>query len=141
MARWIGIDYGKVRTGIAFTDANACMAFPHETVLTEHLWEALETLAKAEPCAGFVLGMPDAWSNRIAAETDSTQDIRTLQSDLQKKWPHWPVHLVDESFTSREARFSMVQSGMKKKKREVKGAMDRVAAALILQRFLEALPR
>jgi RNase H-fold protein (predicted Holliday junction resolvase) len=33
----------------------------------------------------------------------------------------------------------MVIGGMKKKKREVKGAMDRIAAALILQRFLETL--
>jgi len=83
--------------------------------------------------------MPDAWSSFQAQETDSTQAILALQSDLQKKWPDLPVHLVDESFTSREARFSMVQGGMKKKKREEKGAMDRVAAALILQRFLETL--
>ena len=139
MARWIGIDFGKVRTGLAFTDGNARIAFPHETVQTAHLFKAIESLVKAEPCAGFALGMPDAWSSFQAQETDSTQAIFALQSDLQKKWPDLPVHLVDESFTSREARFSMVQGGMKKKKREEKGAMDRVAAALILQRFLETL--
>ena len=139
MARWIGIDFGKARTGLAFTDKNARIAFPHETVATKVLWESLESLVKAETCAGFVLGMPDAWSIRQAQETDSTQAILTFQSELQKKWSHLPIHLVDESFTSREARFSMVQGGMKKKKREVKGAMDRVAAAIILQRFLETL--
>ena len=84
MARWIGIDFGKARTGLAFTDKNARIAFPHETVATKVLWESLESLVKAETCAGFVLGMPDAWSIRQAQETDSTQAILTFQSELQK---------------------------------------------------------
>ena len=32
MARWIGIDYGGVRTGLAFTDPAGAIAFPHKTV-------------------------------------------------------------------------------------------------------------
>ncbi len=138
MARWIGIDYGLARTGLAITDNQAMMAFPHETVPTSGLWEALESLVLAEPCAGFALGMPDAWELK-SSSTDSTAAIHSFQKQLKKKWPNLAVHIVDESFTSREARQAMVIGGMKKKKREVKGAMDRIAAAQILQRFLETL--
>lgn len=137
MARWIGIDFGEVRTGLAFTDKSACIAFPHKTVATAELMVALDELVHSESCAGFALGLPSALTQIGEQNTDSTSGIIHLKASLQKKWPKLPVHLIDESFSSREARMSMVQGGMKKKKREVKGAMDRVAAAIILQRFLE----
>ena len=47
------------------------------------------------------------------------------------------VTLVDETNTSEEALQSAIRSGMKKSKRSQKGAVDDVAAALILQRFLD----
>jgi putative Holliday junction resolvase len=47
------------------------------------------------------------------------------------------VHLVDETNTSAEAVQASIAGGMKKKKRREKGSLDAVAAAIILQRFLE----
>ena len=137
MARWIGIDFGETRTGLAFTDKDGRIAFPHKTVATGDLMLVLEELVQAESCAGFALGLPGALIQLPGQHADSTTGIMRLKEDLQKKWPELKVYLVDESFSSREARLSMVQAGMKKKKRENKGAMDRIAAAIILQRFLE----
>jgi len=137
MSRWIGIDFGVVRTGLAYTDAAGLMAFPDQTVPTNTLMSRLENLVNAEPCAGFVLGLPNAWAlNKQETATHSTGPILEFQQQLRKKWPTLPVHLVDETNTSKEAVQASIAGGMKKKKRREKGSLDSVAAALILQRFL-----
>ena len=138
MSRWIGIDFGVVRTGLAFTDAAGLMAFPDQTVPTNTLMTKLENLVNAKPCAGFVLGLPNAWAmnKQGGAATHRTGPILEFQQQLRKKWPGLPVHLVDETNTSNEAVQASIAGGMKKKKRREKGSRDSVAAALILQRFL-----
>jgi len=130
MARWIALDFGHARTGIAVTDDAALIASPLETVASDGLWARLRELVAERPCAGFVLGDPGQITN-------SSEGIAALEKKIRKQWPSLPLHRVDESFTSREARASMVAGGMRKKKREEKGALDKVAAALILQRFLD----
>ena len=130
MARWIALDFGHARTGIAVTDDAAMIASPLETVASSSLWSRLLDLVAERPCAGIVLGDP-------GQITDSSEGIAALESKIQKQWPSLPLHRVDESFTSSEARASLVAGGMRKKKRQEKGAMDKVAAALILQRFLD----
>ena len=98
----------------------------------------LERLIKEAPCAGFALGLPNAWGmNMQSGETHSTAPIHEFQGQLKKKWPGLPVHLVDETNTSAEAVQASIAGGMKKKKRREKGSLDAVAAAIILQRFLE----
>lgn len=134
MARWIGIDYGGVRSGMAFTDAHAAIAFPHKTVLTKDLMPEIAKLISQEPCNGIVLGMPNG-------RTHSTQGIEELAKELCKKWPELDIRFTDESNTSVEALSASIQAGMKKSKRSQKGALDAIAATLILQRFLEAQQR
>lgn len=142
MARWIGIDYGGVRTGIACTDADGVLAFPHATVQTASLMGALEQLVNASPCKGFVLGMPNAWGIGIGkGMTHSTAPILALQAQLRKHWPELEVHMVDETNSSEEALQASIAGGMKKSKRSQKGALDHVAATIILQRFLDEGPR
>jgi len=48
-----------------------------------------------------------------------------------------PIELTDETNTSEEALQASIAGGMKKSKRSKKGALDNVAAAIILQRFLD----
>jgi putative Holliday junction resolvase len=138
MSRWIGIDFGAARTGIAHTDAQGLMAFPFKTVPTSELINVLERLVEEADFAGFALGLPNAWGlNLQTGATHSTTLILDFQKQLKKKWPNYPVHLVDETNTSAEAVQASISGGMKKKKRREKGSLDAVAAALILQRFLE----
>jgi len=139
MARWIGIDYGKVRTGLAVTDSTASIAFPHATIKTDQLMDSLTTLIGAEPCAGIVLGIPNKWGvSQGKGTTHSTADILAFQSQLQKKWPSLAIELVDETNTSEEALTASIQAGMKKSNRSKKGALDKIAATLILQRFIDS---
>lgn len=138
MARWIGIDYGGVRSGLAFTDANAVIAFPHKTVMTKELLQEISMLLAQEPCRGIVLGMPNGWAQTAdEGHTDSTQGILDFSKELNKKWPELEIQFADESHTSMEALSASIQAGMKKSKRSRKGALDAIAATLILQRFLE----
>jgi putative Holliday junction resolvase len=138
MPRYIGIDWGAVRTGLAATDRDCIIASPLKTVPTATLFDELTRLVAAEACAGFVVGMPGALVHAsVGTDAHSRPGIEACVAELNRRFPSLPVHLVDEGFSSREARLSLVLGGMPKKRREEKGATDRVAAALILQRFLE----
>ncbi|MEY5044583.1 MAG: hypothetical protein RJA19_1810 [Bacteroidota bacterium] len=130
MARWIGIDWGGRRTGLAVSDVTGCIATPLETVDTQLLLGRLEQLIREAPCAGLVVGIPSEGS-------DSSEGVRALRLTLKAQFAPLRIEGVDEGDTSWEARQALVQGGMPKKKREEKGATDRVAAAIILQRFLD----
>ena len=134
MARYIAFDYGTRRIGIAVTDSGAIVAAPECTCSPEDLPNVLKRLVEAEPCAGFVVGMPGLI---LGTTTDSTAPIRAFVDQLRKAHPDLTVELVDEDDTSREASLAMVQSGMRKSKRREKGQLDQIAATLILQRFLD----
>lgn len=134
MARYIAFDYGTRRIGIAVTDSGAIVAAPECTCSPEDLPNVLNRLVEAEPCAGFVVGMPGLI---LGTTTDSTAPIRAFVDQLRKAHPDLTVELVDEDDTSREASLAMVQSGMRKSKRREKGQLDQIAATLILQRFLD----
>lgn len=134
MARYIALDYGTRRVGIAVTDSGAMIASPEDTCSPEALPNVLKALIKAEPCAGLVVGVPGLLTGE---RTDSSEAIDLFIKQLKASFPGLPIECVDEDHTSREASFAMVQSGMRKSKRRQKGQVDKVAAALILQRFLD----
>lgn len=136
MARFIAFDWGKVRTGLAVTDSSAIIASPHSTVKTDVLFTEIRNLVNSEPCAGFIVGVPGLFED---LETDSTRGINTFIEKLKKTYPSIDIHRVDESFTSSEAMSALHAGGMRKKKRREKGSLDKVAAAIILQRFLETV--
>lgn len=134
MPRFIAFDYGKSRIGIAVTDSGALIASPECTCSPDECPEVVRKLVEAEPCAGFVIGKPGLITGTVA---DSSADIERFGRALQKQFPEMPLHFVDEDHTSREASLAMVQGGMRKSKRREKGNIDKVAAAIILQRFLD----
>lgn len=134
MARYIAFDFGTRRVGVAVTDSGAMIAAPEGTYPPEKLDAEIRRLLSAEPCAGFVVGMPGLVLGTI---THSTEAIQAFAERLKRAHPDVPVEFVDEDHTSREASLSMVQSGMRKSKRREKGQLDQIAATLILQRFLD----
>ena len=137
MARFIAFDYGTQRIGIALTDSGAMIASPECTCSPAELPEILNRLVKTEACAGFVVGQPGLISGEQA---DSSAAIEAFAKTLRKRRPEVPVFFVDEDYSSREASAAMVMGGMRKSKRREKGNLDRVAAAIILQRFLDSRP-
>ena len=63
--------------------------------------------------------------------------IEQFVKHLRKKITPIQVFLEDERFTSKMASQSMIMGGIKKSKREEKGNLDKVSAAIILQSYLD----
>ena len=135
MARYIAFDYGNRRIGIAITDSGAMIAAPECTCSPQEWPKVVDALVQAEPCAGLVVGKPGLISGDT---THSTNPIEAFAAALRKRYPHTPLHFVDEDYSSREASAALVMGGMRKSKRREKGNLDKVAAAIILQRFLDS---
>jgi putative Holliday junction resolvase len=136
MARYIAFDWGLRRTGIAVTDSSAIVATPLKTVETKALFKEIDQIILAEPCRGIIVGVPGLI---VGLKTDSSDGIEKFISNLEKKYPSIPIHKVDESDTSSEAMSALISGGMKKSKRKNKGVLDKVASAIILQRFLDSI--
>jgi putative holliday junction resolvase len=138
MGRVLAIDYGLKRTGIAVTDPLRIIATPLETVLTQNLLTFLKEYARREPVDEFVIGMPKTLKNE---DSDIAPMVRKFVAVLKNAFPEKAVHEVDERFTSSMAQRAMIEGGMKKKDRQVKGNADKISATLILQSFLNKTDR
>ncbi len=133
MARVLALDFGKVRTGIAVTDELQLIASGLTTVDTKDLLKFLEDYIKKESVERFVVGLPKQMDN-TASESEVL--IQDFLKQLSAKFPAMPVERQDERFTSKMAFQSMLDSGMKKKKRRDKALVDEISATLILQAYL-----
>ena len=134
MGRLLAIDYGKKRTGIAVTDALRIIATPLDTVMTTELLAFLKTYCQKETVDAFVVGMPKTLQNE---DSEIAPLVRLFVEELKKTFPDKPVHLADERFTSSMAMRAMIDGGMKKSDRRVKGNVDKISATIILQSFME----
>lgn len=134
MGRVLAIDYGKKRTGIAVTDPLRIIATALETVDTASLLNFLKGYTQREPVDEFIIGMPKTLSNE---DSETAPLVRKFVEVLKKTFPDKPVHLADERFTSAMAKRAMIDGGMSKKDRRVKGNVDKISATIILQSFLD----
>ncbi len=136
MGRVIAIDYGRKRTGIAVTDPLRIIATALDTVPTAELLVYLKNYMAREAVDEFVVGMPKTLMNE---DSETAPFVRKFVEELKKIYPDKPIHLADERFTSSIARRAMIEGGMKKKDRQVKGNVDKISAVIILQSFLSAV--
>ena len=134
MGRILAIDYGTKRTGLAVTDPLRIIATALETIPSDGLLDFLKGYLKKEPVDEFVIGMPRTLANE---DSEMAPVIRKVILALKNSFPDKPIHEVDERFTSSIAHRAMIEGGMKKKDRQVKGNVDKISAVLILQHFLE----
>lgn len=133
MPRILALDYGTKRTGIAVTDELQIIASGLATVPTAELMPYLEKYFKAENVELVLVGEPKQMDN-TASESEGA--IAGFIEKFRGKFPHMEVKRVDERFTSKMAIRSMVDSGMKKKKRKDKSLLDEISATIILQTYL-----
>lgn len=133
MARIIGIDYGKKRSGIAVTDPLQIIATGLTTIDSEKLIWFLKSYFAKEEVIEIVLGYPKNLNNE---ETDITKKVERIYQQLQKLFPTMKVTLMDERFTSKMAFQTMIDSGLKKKDRQNKALIDEISATIILQSYM-----
>lgn len=134
MARIMALDYGKKRTGIAVTDPLQMIASPLATIETAELYTYLKEYMDKEAVEKIIIGLP---LNLDGTDTDATAAVRHNVRRLRNSFPAIIIETVDEQFTSKAASRAMVEMGMKKKARQEKGNIDKMAAALMLQQYLE----
>ena len=128
------IDYGAKRTGIAVTDPMKIIASALTTVETKVVFSFLKNYIKTEAVELILVGAPLNLNN---SETHATPLVQQFVNRLKKELPNMPLKTVDERYTSKLAVRAMVDMGMKKKDRRKKENIDQIAAAIMLQEYLQ----
>jgi putative Holliday junction resolvase len=134
MSRILAIDYGKRRIGVAVTDPQQIICTGLPTVATPEIFNFIRTYCSHEDVEAFVIGESKNLDN---TKSQVANDIEAFAKKLQSLYPEKPIHWIDERFTSKMAKQSMLMSGMKKKKRQQKEIVDEISATIILQTYLE----
>jgi putative Holliday junction resolvase len=137
MGRILGVDLGARRIGLAVSDPTGLIASPLRVLdrsgdpAADR--RAIVDAARAEEAGTVVIGLPKQLSGRAGVAADAAMAevaaIRALAPDLT-------VDVVDERLTTVIAQRSLIEAGMTRKRR--KGTVDKVAAAVILQSYLDA---
>jgi len=121
--RWVGVDPGLARVGIAISDPECRYAIPLETVPESVAFPFIRALTQRESVAGIVMGLARLPSGD---EGDAAQMARRLGERLRRSLS-LPVEYEDETLTSQQAE-QLTSSSR---------PSDDVAASLILQQFLD----
>ena len=135
MGRILAIDYGRKRTGLAVTDMLRITANPLLTIETNTLLNWLSEYFAQEQVDEVVIGHPTQMNG---AESESMNYIRPFVGNFKKQFPDMPITMYDERFTSVLAHQAMLAGGMKKKDRQNKAVVDKIAACIILEDYLES---
>jgi len=133
VAKAVGVDYGSKRVGIAISDSSQIIATALCTVENKIIFSFLKDLTEKEDIDTIVIGESKNLDN---TETDSSKQIYQFIEKIKNKFPKVLIKTIDERFTSKIAFQSIIDSGIKKKKRHNKSLIDEVSATIILQDYL-----
>lgn len=136
MGRILAIDYGKKRTGLAVTDTLRITANPLLTIETRQLMAWLDEYLMRESVDTVVIGHPTQMNGE---DSESMNYIRPFMGAFRRQHPDVPLVMYDERFTSVLAHQAMIAGGMKKKQRQDKAVVDKIAACIILEGYLDSL--
>ena len=136
MGRILAIDYGRKRTGLAVTDMLRITANPLLTVETSQLLSWLTDYTAREQVDTIVIGYPRQMNGQ---DSETVPAIRAMEQQIRARLPHIPIVEYDERFTSVLAHQAMIAGGMKKKDRQNKMQVDKLAACIILESYLDSL--
>lgn len=133
--RYLGLDVGNRRIGVAVSDelgltAQPVMTLERKRSLREDL-RSLARLARRFGVVGIVVGNPVHLSGNVSPQAAKTQTFAAALSELSGL----PIHLWDERLTTREAHQILYEAGQARQQH--RRVVDQVAAMLILQSFLE----
>jgi len=130
--RWMALDHGTKRIGVAFCDELEILASPFDVLDNDGdaVLQRLVRLAREEGAQGLVIGLP---KHKDGAESATAPLARAFGEALAAA-TGLPLRFVDEHLTSAEAERLLAARGVKPKDR--KARLDAAAAAVILEGFL-----
>jgi putative Holliday junction resolvase len=130
--RYLAIDYGTKRTGLAVCDVAETIASPYDVLPGQQdLVQRIRRVVASENIEAIVLGLP---LNMDDSEGPQAKKVRAFAKQLGTQI-HIPVYLQDERLSSFGAEQKLGEIGLSKGKRRAR--LDALAAAEILQAFLE----
>jgi putative Holliday junction resolvase len=136
VTRALGIDLGTVRIGVATSDPGRIIASPYDVIRRgkDHAADhaAIALLVEEERATVVVVGLPRAMSGKDSA---ATQAVRAEVAEMRAALPV-PVVVWDERMSTMTANRVLIEGGMRRKNR--KDTVDKVAAAVILQSWIDA---
>jgi len=131
--RLLAIDFGKKRIGIAVTDPLNLFAYPLITILNDtKIWINLSKIISEYNVVKLIIGYP---IKENGDESISSREVLKFKEELAKK-SSLPIILLDERYSSEIARQRIISSVPSRKKRRDKSLVDKNAAAVILEDYL-----
>jgi putative holliday junction resolvase len=131
VARVLGIDIGTVRVGLAVSDPDGVLAQPLDVVPRDGATDAIADRTRELEVGEVVVGIPLRMDGSHGPEADAAEEFaRTLEGVLDLPVARW-----DERLSTKQAERSMRAAGANSRKQ--RGVVDKVAAAMVLQSFLD----
>jgi len=136
LGRIMGLDYGTRRIGVAMSDPLHITAQPHVVLDAESkdLDDELIRLVEERDVTDVVVGLPISLSGYEGPSVDGARQLAERVGAVTGL----PVHLSDERFTSKTANEALIAGNVRRADR--KGVVDKVAAAVMLQHWLDGRP-
>ncbi len=137
--RYLGIDYGSVRIGLALSDPLKIIASGFTTIQNDdRCLDTILSIIKEQNVEKIIVGKPLNLRGEMGAKAEEVlQFVKKLQERTSIE-----IHQIDERFTSVMAQASILAMGTPKRKRQQnKGKVDEVASAILLQGFLDTVKR
>jgi len=135
MSKVLGVDFGERRTGVAISDEARVIAFPRETLACPRLEQAAAAVARlagAEKVTEIVVGYP---LNMDGSKGPSVERTDIFLTELAKR-TQIPLQKWDERLSTKIAESVLIEAGTRREKR--RGVVDKLAAQVILQSYLDA---
>ena len=137
IGKWMGIDYGEARIGIAVSDSTGTLARGLETIRwngrdMDWALKRIATLVRELQICGLVVGIPRRTDGKAG---ESEAKARQMAALLAEQTGLQPV-LRDERYTTVLATRVMRETGIRADRR--KAIVDQIAAEIILQEYLES---
>jgi len=129
--RVLGVDHGSKRVGLALSDPGRVIASPLETVAKATAIDRIVEVIAEYEVSEIVIGLPTALRGHEGVAASAARDFGAevaLATGLR-------VVFVDEKYTTHTAEQALLAAG--RKRRERREAIDKVAATVILQTFLD----
>jgi putative holliday junction resolvase len=132
---WLGIDFGTIRIGLAVSDPDAKIAFPHTTYTRrgqQQDGQFFRTIIEHESIGHILVGLPIHLSGVEGAKAIEARAFGAWLGGISGL----PIVFWDERFTTAVAEDYLLEAGLTSKRRKLR--RDRVAAQILLQSYLDA---
>jgi len=137
MKKFIGLDVGDVRIGVAKSDPLGILATAFE-VIDRNLVNPVERIKEIlddEGTKKIVVGLPKSLDGTKKRQVEKVEEF---VEEMKKNIPNIEVFMVDERYTTTEAEHYL-KNYSKKNGKERRKVVDMVAASIILQKYLDTV--